>query len=145
MNGQQYLNYKDLMSDPVGRPASSPSLQPAPVTLCSVCWSTWGPGQAHNCTRQVKRTNVEELVRATSRKTKQQIGSSQLKEVFEEQGVTAKGGTATLSTGGAPLSTGGAPLSATLGKPRQKPEPKFSNDSLTKLQLKVWLETNYLL
>ena len=35
------------------------------------------------------------------------------------------------------MTTGGTPLKATLGKTKQKPAPKFSNESLYKLQLKI--------
>ena len=56
--------------------------------------------------------------------------SSQLKEVFEDKGVSTKGGTANLATGG-------KPLTATLGKLKLKPPPMFTNESLNKLQLKM--------
>ena len=73
---------------------------------------------------------MEEVVRQSSRRSKEKVLSSQLKEVFQEQGISTRGGTAKLATGG-------TPLTATLGKPKQKPAPKFSNDSLNKLQLKM--------
>ena len=131
MFGQPYFNYKNSVTEPPGRPrVSSPDKVPEPVTLCKLCLSSWGPGQQHVCTRKVKRNNMEELVRNTSRKSKERIVSSQLKEVFEDHGITTKGGTVSLITGG----TG---LLATLGLQIKKPCPRFSNVSLTKLQIKM--------
>ena len=54
--------------------------------------------------------------------------SSQLKEVFKEQGVSIHSGTASLTTGGTPI---------TLGKKKLKPAPKFTNESINRLQLKT--------
>ena len=73
---------------------------------------------------------MEQMVKKSSQKTKERVISSQLKEVFEEKGVSTQGGTTKLSTGG-------TPIFATLGKPKSKPDPKFTNESLTRLQLKM--------
>ena len=136
MFGQSYFKYKESVTEPVGRPnILSPDPQPEPVKMCNKCWSVWGPGKSHICDRQSKRINVEELVRASSKKTKERIVSSQLKEVFEDKGISTKGGTAILTTGG-------KPVSATLGKLKQKPKPRFSNESLTQLQLKMGTTDN---
>ena len=70
------------------------------------------------------------MVRKSSQKSKERVLSSQLKEVFAEKGVSTRGGTTKLTTGG-------TPIHATLGKSKAKPTPKFSNESLTKLQLKM--------
>ena len=78
---------------------------------------------------------MEDLVRENSKNTKERIVSSQLKEVFEEQNVSTQGGTVFLTTGG-------TPLAATLGKPKKRPPPKFSNESLTRLQLKMGVSDN---
>ena len=51
---------------------------------------------------------MEELVRSSSEKTKEKVIASQLKEVFDDKGVSTRGGTAELTTGGP------NPLSATL-------------------------------
>ena len=53
--------------------------------------------------------NVEELVRTTSKRSREKVISFQLKEVFKEQGVSIHSGTASLTTGG-------TPITATLGK-----------------------------
>ena len=64
--------------------------------------------------------------------------TSELKEIFDEKGVTTRGGTASLATGG-------KPITATLGKPKSKPPPfLFSNDEMTKLQLKMGTSDNKL-
>ena len=54
---------------------------------------------------------------------------------FPGAGSLHQGGTATLATGG-------TPLTATLGKIKLKPGPKFSNDSLNRLQLKMGASDN---
>ena len=69
-------------------------------------------------------------MRKSSQKSKERVLSSQLKEVFSNKGISTRGGTTTLTTGG-------TPIQATLGKVKAKPPPKFSNESLTKLQLKM--------
>ena len=74
-----------------------------PLTVCNVCLSAWGPGLEHVCSRQVKQSNIQELVRSTSQKSKGNIVSSQIKEICVEQGVPTLGGTVTLTTGGPPL------------------------------------------
>ena len=73
---------------------------------------------------------MEELVKSSSSKTKGKVTSSCLKSVFEEAGVTTKGGTATLPTGSR------LPITVTVGsqaKVLMKPK-KFSAANLIKLQ-----------
>ena len=126
LKNKAYVKHKEAVTEPVGRPRTKPAPEePEPVTVCKLCFSTWAVGQPHECTRKSKRENVEELVRKTSMKSKERIISSQLKEVFEDKGISSKGGTAKLTTGG-------TPLQATLGKPKSKPAPKFTNESLSR-------------
>ena len=76
-------------------------------------------------------------MRSSSNKTKEKVIASQLKEVFDAKGVSTRGGTAKLLTGGP------NPLSATLGQhPDMKAKPKFSSESLTRLQLKMGASDN---
>ena len=126
--GGEYLRHKAAVYDPPGRPKVKDSpVKSGPVTICSVCGCNYGPGYNHVCNRKTKRENLEELLRNTSQKSKERVISAQLKEVFHDQGVTTKGGTVSLSTGG-------APILASLGKTKQKPPPKFSNETMNRLQ-----------
>ena len=124
-NGGDYNHHKVTVSDPPGRP----SLNEKPISLqvCSFCNSQWGSGIKHQCNRTAKRSNLEELIRNSSNKSRERVLSSQLKEIFEVKGVSTKGGTVSLSTGG-------TPILASLGKIRQKPDIKFSNETLNRLQ-----------
>ena len=127
----QYLHHVVTVSEHPGRPREKESpVKPGPQTICLVCKSAYGPGHKHVCSRATKRESLEELLRNTSEKTKQRVISSQLKEVFHDQGVSTQGGTVQLSTGG-------GPVLASLGKIQQKPTPKFSNETLNKLQNKI--------
>ena len=74
--------------------------------------------------------NVEQLAKNTSKRSRERVISSQLKQVFQEDGISTRGGTTKLRTGG-------KPITATLGKPKVKPAPKFTNEVLTKLQMKM--------
>ena len=131
-----YKEFKERVTEPVGRPyIDLPSAEPEPIKVCSACLTNWGPGQQHNCNKSTKRENIEELVRKNSPKTKGRIVSSQLKEVFTEQGASTRGGTVVLHTDG-------SPISASLGVFKQKPAPKFSNEILNKLQIKAGISDN---
>ena len=134
-SGLTYTNFRTQMSDPVGRPPiQTPMAEPKPIKICESCLSPWGTGQTHKCTRTSKRKNTEQLVRSSSPKTRERIVSSLLKETCKEQGV-AEGGSVSLATGG-------TSLSVTVGGPKQKPAPKFSNESLNQLQLKMGASDN---
>ena len=113
LNGGDYNHHKVTVSDPPGRP----SLNEKPISLqvCSFCNSQWGSGIKHQCNRTAKRSNLEELIRNSSNKSRERVLSSQLKEIFEVKGVSTKGGTVSHSTVG-------TPILASLGKIRQKPD-----------------------
>lgn len=136
MNGLNYLNYQENMAEPVGRPCVlEPKPAPEPVTVWKVCLSTWAPEQSHNCNEEERRNNVEEMVRNNITRSREMIISSQLKKMFQEQGASTRGGAVNLTTEG-------TPISASLGKTKEKPVPKFTNDSLQQLQLKMGTSDN---
>lgn len=128
MHGGEYNHHKVIVSEPPGRPRLAE--ESVPVQVCSLCHSQVGRGIQHQCDRVSKRNNLEELLRNTSDKSKERVLSSQLKEVFEVQGASTKGGTVTLATGG-------TPVQATLGKLQKKPDIKFSNEALNRLQTSI--------
>ena len=138
LNGHSYKNHVLSITEPVGRPRlyDAPP-EPEPIVVCSVCLSTYGKGLNHNCTKESKRSNVVDIIRNSSGRSKEKIVSSQLKEVFDEKGVSTRGGTSTLGSGG-------TAITATVGKPKhkKKPPPKFTNESLNRLQLKIGASSN---
>lgn len=128
--GGQYNHHRVNVSEPPGRPRLTGESVSAPVQVCSLCHGQFGRGIKHQCGRASKRDNLEDLLRNTSEKSKERVISSQLKEVFVAKGATTKGGTVTLATGG-------TPVQATLGKLHQKPDIKFSQEALNKLQSSI--------
>lgn len=138
LSGGSYNEYKVSVSEPTGRPRTKEiSSDPGPITVCSECLNSYGKGLPHNCVKSAKRENLEDLVRASSPKTKERLLSSQLKEHFESKGVSTRGGQITLTTGG-------TPIQAILGQPKtkQRPPPKFCNDTLNRLQLSLGISDN---
>ena len=107
------------------------------MTACVICLSRFGKGISHVCTKSKKIENMARLIRSNSEKSKEQIVSSQLKDIFESQNIEKKGGTVSLSTRG-------TPIQATLGSNYNERTPKnvFTNDSLSKLQVKLSLSDN---
>ena len=131
LHGRDYTEFKEAVTEPVGRPRIyPPTEEPELIKLCRLCFNPWGPGKTHECNRESKRDNVEEMVRKTSKRSKERLLSSQLKDVFQDQGASTSGGTVRLTTGG-------TPISASLGQAQPKPGPKFSNEALNRLQLKM--------
>ena len=133
LSGGLYNQHVSSTSEPVGRPRSVPV--PEPVVVCSICLSSYGPGQRHDCTSQTKRKNLEGLVRTFSDNSKERFVSSQLKEIFSNKGDSTNGGIVKLATGG-------RPISASLGHLKAKPLPKFTNESLNRLQLQLGVSDN---
>ena len=75
-------------------------------------------------------------MRQSSKRTKERVVSSGLREVAEQQGTSTRGGIVTLTTGG-------TRLSATLGTAGKKQSaPRFSNEVLDRLQLKTGMSDN---
>ena len=136
LSGGLYNQHVAHVTEPVGRPRSVESLPlPEPVVVCSVCLSSYGPGQRHDCSKQTKRNNLEGLVRTFSDNSKQRLVSSQLKEIFTNKGISTDGGSVKLATGG-------CPKSASLGQSKAKPLPKFTNESLNRHQLLLGVSDN---
>ena len=114
-------HHKNIISYSVGWPSTKPKHVAKSVALCSIYLSSYGPGRPHQCSRG---SQLENLVRSSSNRTKEKVISSQFKEVFEDRNISTAGGTAKLATSGTPLQT-------TLGSvdPKQ-PAKKFSSGGL---------------
>ena len=121
-----------VISSIFGTPVQQKEKIPPPsVSLqCTKCFTYVGQGKAHTCNKATKRANLEELVKSTSQKTKGLVTGSCIKAVFEDSGVSTRGGTASVPSGSS------CPLKVTLGTEAAGlgETPKFSADNLIKLQ-----------
>ena len=97
---------------------------------CRVCLTYIGRGKAHKCTKRTKQSNLEEMVKSTSFKTKGKVTSSCLKSIFADRGVSTRGGSTCLPTGS-------KALPVTVGTSRGRSHIKtarFSIENLIRLQ-----------
>jgi hypothetical protein len=88
---------------------------------CRVCLTYIGRGKAHKCTKSTKQSNLEEMVKSTSFKTK---------SIFADRGVSTRGGSTCLPTGS-------KALPVTVGTSRGRSHIKaarFSIENLIRLQ-----------
>ena len=108
---------------------AQPKPGPTVRKQCVVCLSYIGRGKPHTCNKATKRSNLEGVVKASSRKSKARIVSAGIKNVFTEAGVSTRGGCLKLGTGG-------TSLTVTLGSQVKSliKRPKWDHDSLIKLQ-----------
>ena len=106
---------------------NQPKSAPSPVeSRCSNCHAVIGKGRSHKCSKTQMQNNLHNLVKQKSLKSKEKIGGSVLKNIFDEKLVTRRGGTVFLSTGANKLPV---TLSLKLNKPR------FSHENLRRLQV----------
>ena len=73
------------------------------------------------------RENLAGIVKSRSKKSKGKVVVSSLKSIFNDQGVDQRGGTVSLPTGG-------PPVQVTLARKLTKKSPRWSHDSLKRLQ-----------
>lgn len=104
------------------------SVAPCAVeSRCTNCHAVVGKGRSHKCTKTQMQANLHKLVKQKSLKSKEKIGGKVLKNIFDANLVTRRGGTVLLATGSSrklPVT-----LSLKLNKPR------FSHESLRRLQV----------
>ena len=87
-----------------------------------------GKGQAHKCDKNQRCTNISEIVRNSSLKSKSKITAKGLKSVAEVEGVSTRGGTLDLKTGS-------KPLQVKIGAPKVQLKPAyFSHENMKRLQ-----------
>ena len=124
-----YRSHHKEVSNPVGAPkivAISPPGRCLPV--CDKCYSIVSKGVSHICKKTQKQSNLAEMVKSSSLRSKSKITSEVLKNICSDSGVTLKGGEIKLSTGG-------KSLPVKVGAPENLPKtPRFSHDSLKRLQ-----------
>ena len=105
---------------------------------CMKCLTYIGKGRPHICSRATKRSNLEGVVKSSSSKSKSRVVAAGIKNVFGEAGVSTKGGRLQFVTGG-------TPLTVTLGAKAVMKKPRWSHDSLIRLQTKNNLSDKTLL
>ena len=112
---------------------SPPTPPPQIVQVCTECWIQVAPGMRHPCTKTSLRENLLNILEQAPPKTKEQVLTKGLKEVFAQECTSQKGGALRLSTGG-------QRMTVTLGtKKTLCPPPYFSLEVLNRLQLTLRL------
>ena len=93
---------KKFLSEFVFRPADPMESTSAPTVRpqCTICLSYVGKGMAHVCTKATRNQNQEKYVKANSTKSKSKVTGALVKSVFQDQGVSQRGGTLEIKTGG---------------------------------------------
>ena len=129
LKNAEYKKHADNNSKKVGAPAiktKSPAAKAIPV--CSKCFTVIGKGQNHKCDKTQRCTNISEIVRKTSQKSRSKITAKGLKSVAEEKGVSTRGGTLDLKTGS-------KPLQVKIGASKVQLKPAyFSHENMKRLQ-----------
>ena len=69
------------------------------TSRCTSCRSIVGKGKSHKCTKTKNQDNLHKLVKQSSLKSKEKVGSNILKTIFEEKITSTRGGTVQLTTG----------------------------------------------
>ena len=113
----------------LGLPKLLPSLNPRRcLPVCNKCYSIVSKGVSHICKKTQKQSNLAEMVKSSSLRSKSKVTSEVLKNICSDLRVTLKGGEIKLSTGG-------KSLPVKVGAPENLPKtPRFSHDSLKRLQ-----------
>ena len=102
---------------------------PTVESRCAKCHAVVGKGRSHKCTKMYMQDNLHKLVKQRSLKSKEKLGGKILKNIFEEKGVTPRGGTVLLSTGGRKM-----PVSLRI----KVNKARFSHENLRRLQVVKW-------
>ena len=113
----------------LGLPKLLPSLPLDGVCLCvTSAILLWVKGSVIFVKKTQKQSNLAEMVKSSSLRSKSKVTSEVLKNICSDSGVTLKGGEIKLSTGG-------KSLPVKVGAPENLPKtPRFSHDSLKRLQ-----------
>ena len=124
-----YQSFAAKHTNPVGAPPLTPKSPPAKVlAVCTRCFQETWPGKPHPCVKGQKSTNLANIVKKTSGRSRAKIASSTLKTIALDQGVSTQGGLLQLQTGS-------RPIPVQLGAPKIKPKnAKFSHDDLKMMQ-----------
>ena len=125
-----YPDYHKQHSRHVGRAPLPPPLPPSPILVCSKCFSPYGPGKKHVCSKSTLQDNLVMRVRQKSVNTREKVVSKSLKSIANDQEVSTRGGRVQLTT------CGPNKLSVIVGKRKNedREKPKVSLEFMTQLQ-----------
>ena len=129
MKNQEYVQYHQEHSNPVGNPVDTTHSPPArKIPVCNKCFSLFGPGQNHVCSKSTFQSNISHLVKNRSAKSKEKVTSKILKNLAAEQGVSLRGGQVNLQSGS-------NIIPVKIGTPKVVPKPRrFSHEDFKKIQ-----------
>ena len=99
--------------------------------MCKKCLTVIARGKSHICTKKEMRSNLAGIVKSKSRKSRGKVVASSLKQIFDDEGVQQKGGTASLPTGGTPIQVTMGSLN---NRKFTRKAQRWSHDSLKRLQ-----------
>ena len=106
-------------------------VKPGTIKLCERCFARIARGNPHTCTKSEMRANLAGIVKSRSKKSREKVVATSLKTIFEDEGLSQRGGTASLPTGG-------PPVKVTLGRSSDRKftsnAPRWSHNSLKRLQ-----------
>ena len=104
MNGLKYKTYLKTNVITPGRSRNNELSVPVTVKLCDFCYSEIGKGKPHNCNVTEKHDNLVQLVtNNNSEKICEQVTSKLLKNIYDVNGTSTRGGSVKLATKGTPL------------------------------------------
>ena len=127
-------------SNPVGKPAKE-NIPPPSAKICLVCYSEFGPGKPHNCSKTTRQDNLVRMVRSNSVGTRHAVTGSSLKSLARESGVSLSGGTLPLNT------KGPEKMPVRLGKGRgdDRDAAVITNEQMMELQQQTGISDSKLL
>ena len=131
-----YKSYAENHSNPHGNPNYNPKSPPGKaVTICSKCFTEIGRGIPHPCVRSQKVSNISNLVKNTSEKSRSKVAASTIKTIAGDRGVSTRGGIIELPSG-----TKSLPVQ--IGNPKIRPkQPKFPIRTLLNFKLPTIFQT----
>ena len=96
-----YPQWHAAHSNPAGRPAKEPAAKSPPtITVCSKCFTPYGPGKPHTCNRSNRQENLSSMVRENSDPTQSRVAANTLKSLAAAGDTSTSGGTLNLLSGG---------------------------------------------
>ena len=125
-----YPQFHQQHSRHPGNAPLPPPTPPPPMIVCSYCYSPYGPGKKHECSKSTLQGNLVSAVRQKSVNTQEKVVSKTLKSIATDQEVTTRGGSVQLTTAGPNK------LRVVVGKRRNedRENPKVSNEFMMQLQ-----------
>ena len=132
LKNKAYEAHASVHSNPKGAPKVKPTPYSPParsLAVCSKCFCVKGRGINHVCSKVQKQSNLSELTRSSSEKTRSKVTAILIKDMCTDSGVSLRGGNIGLKTEG-------TSLPVQIGRPRATPkQARFSHENLKRLQV----------